>query len=82
MPPVIRECKNESGCALLKAIACYVQFLIKVLDKRAMRNRFPCILLVDIGKVVRCITTQCLMIYNRIVFWALRLPMDWRAITC
>ena len=62
MPPVIRECKNESGCALQKAIACYVQFLIKVLDKRAMRNRFPCILLVDIGKVVRCITTQCLMI--------------------
>ncbi|KAF8343709.1 hypothetical protein F5887DRAFT_1206316 [Amanita rubescens] len=49
MPPVIRECKNEAGCALLEAIAYYVQFLVKVLDRRRMRNRFPCILLIDTG---------------------------------
>ena len=42
MPSVIRKCKNEAGCALLEAIAYYVQFLVKVLDT---------------GKVVYCITT-------------------------
>ncbi|KAF8336167.1 hypothetical protein F5887DRAFT_987424, partial [Amanita rubescens] len=57
MPPVIRKCKNEAGCALLESIAYYVQFLVKVLDRRGMRNRFPCILLIDTGKVVLCITT-------------------------
>lgn len=62
MPPVVRKCKNEAGCALLEAIAYYVQFLVKVLDRRGMRNRFPCILLIDTGKVVYCITTRCLMI--------------------
>ena len=58
MPPVIRECKNEVGCALLKDIAYYVQFLVKVLDRRGMCNRFPCILLIDTGshKVVHCIS--------------------------
>ena len=57
MPPVIRECKNEVGCALLKDIAYYVQFLVKVLDRRGMCNRFPCIL-IDTGshKVVHCIS--------------------------
>ena len=62
MPPVIRECKNEAGCALLEAIGYYVQFLVKVLDRRGMRNRFPCILFIDTGKVVHYTTTQCLMI--------------------
>ena len=62
MPPVIRECKNETGCALLEAIGYYVQFLVKALDRCGMRSRFPCILLIDTGKVVHYITTQCLMI--------------------
>src|SRR6266576_1008715 len=59
MPPVIRKCKNEAGRALLEAIAYYVQFLVKVLDRRGMRSRFPSILLIDTGKVVHCITTWC-----------------------
>ncbi|KAF8343669.1 hypothetical protein F5887DRAFT_1206214 [Amanita rubescens] len=29
-PPVIRGCKNDARCALLEAIAYYVQFLVKV----------------------------------------------------
>ncbi len=62
MPPVIRKCKNEAGRALLEAIAYYVQFLVKVLDRRGMRSRFPSILLIDTGKVVHCITTWCLVI--------------------
>ena len=62
MPAVVRECKNEAGCALLEAIAYYVQFLVKALDRCGMCDRFPCILLIDTGKVVHCITTQCLMI--------------------
>jgi hypothetical protein len=62
MPAVIRECKNEAGCGLLEAIAYYVQFLVKALDRRGMCNRFPCILLIDTGKVVRCISAQCLML--------------------
>lgn len=48
MPPAIRECKNESGCALHQAIAYYAQFLrIPLLHYR--RSRFPCILMVDVG---------------------------------
>ena len=62
MPAVIQACKNEAGCALPEVIAYYVQFLVKVLDRRDRCTRFPCILLVDIGKVVHCITTQHLMI--------------------
>ena len=62
MPAVIRQCKNEAGCGLLEAIAYYVQFLVKALDRHGMRNRFPCILLIDTGKVVHCITTQCLIL--------------------
>ncbi|KIK03232.1 hypothetical protein K443DRAFT_5494 [Laccaria amethystina LaAM-08-1] len=49
MPAVIRECKNEAGCGLLEAIAFYVQFLVKALDRHGIRNRFPCILLIDTG---------------------------------
>ena len=82
MPAVIRKCNNEAGCTLQEATAYYVQFLVKVLDRRDMGNRFPCILLIDTGKVVYCITTQRLMLRNRNVFWALRLPMDWRTFTC
>ena len=59
MPAVIRACKNETGCALPEVIAYYVQFLVKVLDRR---DRCTRILLVDIGTVVHCITTQHLMI--------------------
>ena len=34
MPAVIRACKNETGCALPEVIAYYVQFLVKLLDRR------------------------------------------------
>jgi hypothetical protein len=48
MPPAIRECKNESGCALHQAIAYYAQFLQIPLSSYR-HSRFPCILMVDVG---------------------------------
>lgn len=50
MPPSIRECKNESGCALFEAISYYVQYLKQKLSFRG--TRFPCILFVDIGTLI------------------------------
>lgn len=49
MPAVIRKCNNDAECALREATGLYVQFLVKVLDRRGMGNRFPCILLIDTG---------------------------------
>jgi hypothetical protein len=50
MPKAIRECKNESGCALYEAIGYYVQYLKRSLSFRG--TRFPCILIVDIGPFI------------------------------
>jgi hypothetical protein len=49
MPAAIRECKNESGCALFESIAYYGQFLRNNLSPDARVTRFPCILLIDVG---------------------------------
>lgn len=48
MPPVIRECKNEYGCALLEVIGYYAQFVKRAINYHD-KTDFPCILLVDVG---------------------------------
>ncbi|PFH47559.1 hypothetical protein AMATHDRAFT_50201 [Amanita thiersii Skay4041] len=52
MPAVIRESKNEIEMGYiqpLKAIAAYVQCLLKAVRKCRGQSRFPCIIMVDIG---------------------------------
>ncbi|KAI0252353.1 hypothetical protein BJV78DRAFT_1281708 [Lactifluus subvellereus] len=47
VPPAIRECKNESGCALFEAIGYYANFLDRQLRHRG--TCFPCILMLDVA---------------------------------
>jgi hypothetical protein len=51
MPPVIRECKNEYGCALFEAVAYYARFLKAPLSDHR-HARFPCVLMVDVGMLI------------------------------
>ncbi|KAF5354926.1 hypothetical protein D9756_005660 [Leucocoprinus leucothites] len=48
IPPLIRECENEQGCALFKAIACYAGFLKTQVDCHKS-TCFPSILMLDVG---------------------------------
>ncbi|KAI0247579.1 hypothetical protein BJV78DRAFT_1133032 [Lactifluus subvellereus] len=47
VPPAIRECKNESGCALFEAIGYYANFLDRQLRHRG--TCFPCILMLNVA---------------------------------
>jgi hypothetical protein len=49
VPPAIRGCKNEKGCALFEAIGHYSKFLIKQPYRRG--TCFPCILMLDVGRL-------------------------------
>jgi hypothetical protein len=48
VPPAIRKCKLEKGCALFEAIGYYANFLKDKLDVSG--TRFPCVLMLDVGK--------------------------------
>jgi hypothetical protein len=58
MPPAIRKCKNESGSALLEAIAYYAQFL-KIPLPSYRHSRFPCILMIDVGTLIAIHPFNC-----------------------
>jgi hypothetical protein len=58
MPPSLRKCRNESGCALMEAIAYYVQFL-RIAYGSHRNSHFPCILMVDVGMLVAIHPFNC-----------------------
>jgi len=49
IPALIRDCKNNEGCALFEAVAYYTNFLKGQLENQRY-TRFPSILMTDIGK--------------------------------
>lgn len=51
MPAMIRECKNDQGYALHKAIAYYGDFVLQAFGQYTNHpTHFPCILMTDIGQ--------------------------------
>ena len=51
MPPALRVCKNEYGCALMEAIAYYARFLLNAIRSNR-HSHFPTILMVDVGMLI------------------------------
>ena len=48
VPPAIRECRLETGCALFEAIGYYANYLRYKIDVSG--TCFPCVLMLDVGK--------------------------------
>ncbi|KAI0251667.1 hypothetical protein BJV78DRAFT_1125953 [Lactifluus subvellereus] len=70
VPPAIRECKNESGCALFEAIGYYANFFIRQLRHRG--TCFPCVLMLDVGPCLAfygCLWTGLRIVVEPLTPW-------------
>jgi hypothetical protein len=81
IPPAIRKCKLEKGCALFEAIGYYANFLKDKLNVSG--TRFPCVLMLDVGKSAFFFVPQNHFIpKSRILPCLLRLPLDGKSHIC